>query len=270
MTAAAVTAAAPPAVPARMARRRRRRPARRGGQPGRGVHPRGEALHAFPEQFLHVGAHLPGPLRPVSCSSACCQPSASSRSRRSPRDAADLTVPSGQPSAAAVSASVSCSQYRQHQHRPLPRRQLHQQPHQRVAQVDLGGRGIGGRPGFRAEQEQLALQPALPPEPVGGQVVQRAAQVGLGVTVERGPVPQQPFQRGLQQVLAGLAAAGEQHRGAQQLVGPVGEEALQLRDHPVICHRLSPFRLPSTTNLAARSLCGPLISSCQRTSPSRR
>ncbi len=85
-----------------------------------------------------------------------------------------------------------------------------------------------------------ALQPALAAEAVGGQVVQRAAQVRLGVAAERAPVPQQPLQRGLQQVLAGLAAASEQDRRAHQPVAAVGQEALKLPDRPVIRHRPFP------------------------------
>src|ERR1039457_5278008 len=79
-----------------------------GHQPGRGVHIGGEPGERFGQELIKVGCHL-------ICSvhirvPLLSQVRASSRSRRRPRDAADLTVPSGQPSSAAVSASVSCSQ----------------------------------------------------------------------------------------------------------------------------------------------------------------
>jgi hypothetical protein len=71
------------------------------------------------------------------------------------------------------------------------------------------------------------------------------------VAAERAPVPNQPFQRGLQQILAGLVAAREQDGCAHQPVGAVSEEALKLPDSPVIRH--PPASLcPSSTNKAAR------------------
>jgi hypothetical protein len=102
-------------------------------------------------------------------------------------------------------------------------------------------------------QRELALQPALAPEAVSGEVVQRSAQVPLGVAAERAPVPDQSFQRGLQQVLAGLVTAGEQHRRAHQIVGALGEEALKLPDDPVICRPPASFACQARTSGPAGS-----------------
>jgi hypothetical protein len=50
------------------------------------------------------------------------------------------------------------------------------------------------------------------------------------------PPSQQPLDRRLQQVLAGLRAAGEQHGRAQQVIGALGKEALKLSCAPVSRH----------------------------------
>ena len=82
---------------------------------------RGEPVQSFTDQLFDVPVHglafvsliLVLSAVFVSCAGSppgSCHVVASSRSRRSPRDAADLTVPSEQPSSTAVSASVRCSQ----------------------------------------------------------------------------------------------------------------------------------------------------------------
>jgi hypothetical protein len=107
--------------------------------------------------------------------------------------------------------------------------------HQRIPQVDFGGRVIW-RLGHRRQQQQLALQPTLPAEAVSGQVEQHPEQVRLRIAVKPAPVPDDPLQRRLQQVLAGLPAARQQDRRAHQLVGPLGEKGLKLAHCSVVCH----------------------------------
>ena len=60
----------------------------------------------------------------------------------------------------------------------------------------------------------------------------------------------QPFQARLQQVLAGLPAAGQQDRGAQQLITAVGEEPLQLGDRSLGLHRVGSLLLPTKYDAA--------------------
>src|SRR5262249_57477093 len=95
--------------------------ARLAGPPRWHLGVRGEPVQALAEQVLHGPVHGRPPAASISVPSwvllggagrspGSCHGPASSRSRRSPRAAADLTVPSVQPSSAAVSASVRCSQ----------------------------------------------------------------------------------------------------------------------------------------------------------------
>jgi hypothetical protein len=63
-----------------------------------------------------------------------------------------------------------------------------------------------------------------------GQVIERPPEVPLGVAADRPPAPKQPLERRLEQVLAVRAAAREQHRRAQQLFAPSGEEFFEYLD----------------------------------------
>ena len=58
-------------------------------------------------------------------------------------------------------------------------------------------------------------------------------------------MPEQPLQARLQQVLAGLPAAGQESGGAQQLITAIGEEPLQLRDRSLGLHRVGSLLLPT-------------------------
>src|SRR6266536_545198 len=160
------------------------------------------------------------------------------------------------------------SQYRRPCHKRATHRELPRsvavthgysiQPHQRIPQIHLSGR-ISWRLRLRPEQEELPPPPALPPEPVSGQVAQRAAQVALGVAVDPAPLPEQPLDRALQQILAGLDAPGEQDRSAQQGLPALGEELFQLLDPLILRHegclllppsKYEQSRLPVTLPLA--------------------
>src|SRR5262249_61527140 len=134
--------------PAAAAPRAKAAPPGPGAQPGGGVGGRGEPVQPFPDQQLDIVVHDPSLASPASLDldvtgrrrrCACAgrgpagapaawagvaspfwpgsgsvpgQLSASSRSRRSPFEAADLTVPSEQPSTSAASAALHCSPYR--------------------------------------------------------------------------------------------------------------------------------------------------------------
>jgi hypothetical protein len=115
----------------------------------------------------------------------------------------------------------------QHDDGPLPGGKLEHQPDQGVADVDQvgSGRPAPGRVGPEAAQARDRGLPA--PPAVGGQVVQRPAQVAFRVAVDLAPVPEQPLEGRLEQVFGRLLAAGQQLRRAQQRPAAFGEELLE-------------------------------------------
>jgi hypothetical protein len=74
---------------------------------------------------------------------------------------------------------------------------------------------------------------------MGGHTV-RSASVGDRRAARMAGTGQR-LNRRLQQVLTGFLAAGEQHGRAQQVIGALGQEALELSRAPVGCH---PVLLP--------------------------
>jgi hypothetical protein len=72
-----------------------------------------------------------------------------------------------------------------------------------------------------------------------------ARDISLRVAVDLAPPAQQPFERRLQQVLAGGLAACQQHGRAEQHLAAHGEERLQLRDIAASFH---PRTSPSVTS----------------------
>ena len=228
-------------------------------QPGRALltRPCGARTSGGQTPPCRPGAVLPplrssafGPLRPVWVSpvwlgSVSGQLRASSRSRRSPRDVADLTVPSGQPSAAAVSASVRCSQYRS----------------TRTARCRGGSWSSMRTSASRRSTPAVASAGARVPPGAGG--VCAAAGPGAGNrrwpgcrACGAGPP------RGRPRACASAAATAPARSAAgpgRSRGCPVSRTAvrisgsarsmrklIQFPDRPVICHRLSSLRLPST------------------------
>src|SRR5262249_40682054 len=114
-------------------------------------------------------------------------------------------------------------------------------------------RGDLGRPG----------PPPFPPAPaVGGQMVQGAPQVSLGIGLDAAPVPQQPLQGGLQQVLAISAAARQCDRNAHQAGAAFTEQPLQalivyMPAHAITSARHLARTTESTPGLPRPRFCTP-------------
>jgi len=81
-----------------------------------------------------------------------------------------------------------------------------------------------------------AAAPAATARAVRRLVVQGPAQVAFRVAAYRAPAPEDPFKRGLQQVLALVVAACQEDRGAQQVLALGGEEFLEYRDRLFAVH----------------------------------
>src|SRR5262249_53405587 len=90
------------------------------------------------------------------------------------------------------------------------------------------------RADLRAELRKPGPPPFPPAPAVGGQVVQGAPQVSLGIGLDAAPVPQQPLQGGLQQVLAISAAARQCDRNAHQAGAAFTEQPLQPPPHALL------------------------------------
>ena len=135
----------------------------------------------------------------------------------------------------------------QHHGGSLLRWQQVQRADQRVTQVDGRGQVWFGRRLTAAEHGQLAAPPLLPSPPVGPEVVQGPPEVALGVALDSPALPEQPFQRGLHQVLTVLAAAGQQDGRPHELGTALGQEQLEGVGFRSLGHASTSFsRLPST------------------------
>ncbi len=88
----------------------------------------------------------------------------------------------------------------QHDHHALRRRQMREEPHEHVPDVD-SVRSVGPPLGCGNHWLPVPDHASAPPA-IGSQVVERAPQVAFGVGIDSPVVPQQSFQRGLQQILA--------------------------------------------------------------------
>jgi hypothetical protein len=89
---------------------------------------------------------------------------------------------------------------------------LGQGRHERLSQVQrVGAVGLAGR----LDLGQHLRTPLAASPLVDGEVVQRAAQVPFLALADAAPPPHEPFQRGLQEVFAGGAAARQQYRGRE-------------------------------------------------------
>ena len=140
----------------------------------------------------------------------------------------------------------------QYQHSPLARRKPHQHPDHRITKINRSCR-VNRRAG--PKQHSVPVPHPLTTPPIGGQVVQGAANVILRVAIDPPPMPQQPLQRRLQQVLPVSPAPRQQRRRTQQPITPLGDKPLQgapllvaVHPWPPSCHqgntRTSGARLP--------------------------
>jgi len=103
-------------------------------------------------------------------------------------------------------------------------RKPHQHPDHGITKINRGRR-VDRRAWL--EQHSVPLPHPLAAPSVGGQVVQGAANVVLRVAIDPPPVPEQPLQRRLQQVLPVSPAPGQQRRRMQQPVTSLGDKPLQ-------------------------------------------
>ncbi len=214
-------------------------PVRLPGQAGRDTYLRGEPLHARAELILEFGRHeVPSSVSPawrgfglgVSPRSAeLTHPGEAARSRRLDRS-------DGAPEYLGGFGLTQLLPVPEHDDRALPGRKLEQDPHESVPQVDCGRRVVREPAVLGPQQVRLAPPGALAAPAVRREVVQRPAQIALGVALDLPPMLDQPFQRGLQQVLARLLAPGEQHGRAQQGPAALGQKQLQGLGDPVTVH----------------------------------
>src|SRR5258708_5112453 len=102
-----------------------------------------------------------------------------------------------------------------HDRRSLPWRQQLKRGDE--SQPEVQPRSVISNCGLRREAEHFRAAGPAPPA-VDGAVVHDASQVALRVAVDLVPLPKQPLQCLLEQVLAGFAAGREQDRGPEQRV----------------------------------------------------
>ena len=188
-------------------------------------------------------------LRSAVGDSSRAQAAVISRSRASPREALDFTVPTEQPSTAAASAS-----------RAAPSSAAPAPPAAAAAAAPAPAPARGAartrrcRPGGRAARpSRRPRAAAAAAATVHGQVVHGPAQVALGVAVDPAPGPHHPLQGRLEQVLSACRPA--RRAVSPWPAGPAPRSATRSparRTRLRHAHRLSFRRPPRTTRHGRR------------------